>query len=90
VPDVERERVQDEAAAFVRASGIGGVDVDICVGVGQPVAVILERAATLATDLIVMGTHGAGGFEHLILGSVGSTTDQVVRRATCAVLTVRK
>ena len=51
VPDVERQRVHDEAAAFVRASGIADVDVDVCVGIGQPVAVVLERAATLATDL---------------------------------------
>ena len=83
VPDVERQRVHDEAGAFVRASGIAGVDVDVCVG--QPVAVVLERAATLATDLIVMGTHGASGFEHLILGSVA---EKVLRRAPCPVLTV--
>jgi nucleotide-binding universal stress UspA family protein len=48
------------------------------------VAVVLERAATLATDLIVMGTHGASGFEHLILGSVA---EKVLRRAPCPVLT---
>ena len=35
--------------------------------------------------LIVIGTHGAGGFEHLVLGSV---TEKVLRRATCPVLTV--
>jgi nucleotide-binding universal stress UspA family protein len=32
-----------------------------------------------------MGTHGRGGFEHLLLGSV---TEKVLRRATCPVLTV--
>jgi len=85
VPDVERQRVHGETAAFVRASGIAGVDVDVCVGVGQPVAVVLERAATLATDLIVMGTHGASLFEHLLLGSVA---EKVLRRASCPVLTV--
>ena len=85
VPDVERQRVHDEAEAFVRASGIADVDLDVCVAIGQPVAVVLERAATLATDLIVMGTHGASGFEHLILGSVA---EKVLRRAPCPVLTV--
>jgi len=33
----------------------------------------------------VMGTHGASGFHHLVLGSV---TEQVLRKARCAVLTV--
>ena len=37
-------------------------------------------------DLIVIGTHGRSGFAHLILGSVA---EQVVRTATCPVLTVR-
>jgi nucleotide-binding universal stress UspA family protein len=39
-----------------------------------------------AIDLIVMATHGRGFFSHAILGS---TTERVVRRATCPVLTVR-
>ena len=38
-----------------------------------------------AADLIVMGTHGRGGFQHLVLGSV---TERVLRRAVCPVLTV--
>jgi nucleotide-binding universal stress UspA family protein len=36
-------------------------------------------------DIIVMGTHGAGGFEHLLIGSVA---EKVLRKAPCAVLTV--
>jgi nucleotide-binding universal stress UspA family protein len=36
-------------------------------------------------DLLVMGTHGRSGFEHLILGSV---TESVLRHASCPVLTV--
>ena len=37
-------------------------------------------------DLIVMGTHGRRGIKHALLGSVA---ERVVRRAACAVLTVR-
>ncbi len=37
-------------------------------------------------DLIVMGTHGHKGFNHLIMGSVA---EHVVRHAHCAVLTVK-
>jgi nucleotide-binding universal stress UspA family protein len=51
-----------------------------------PVATrILQKAATLPADVIVMGTHGAGGFEHLVLGSVA---EKVLRKATCPVFTV--
>lgn len=47
---------------------------------------IVEQAAQTGADLIVMGTHGRSGFAHLLLGSVA---EQVVRTATCPVLTVR-
>ena len=61
------------------------VTLDVLVEVGQPVTQILACASRLPADLIVVGTHGAGGFEHLIVGSVA---EQVLRRASCPVLTV--
>jgi nucleotide-binding universal stress UspA family protein len=36
-------------------------------------------------DLIVLGTHGRGGFKKLVLGSVA---EEVLRRAACPVITV--
>jgi nucleotide-binding universal stress UspA family protein len=59
--------------------------VDVLVDTGHPANCILERAKTLPADLIVLGTHGHGGFEHLVLGSV---TEKVLRKATCPVMTV--
>jgi nucleotide-binding universal stress UspA family protein len=53
---------------------------------GEPVATILERAAELGASLIVLGTHGRGGFKHMILGSVA---ERVVRTSSIPVLTVR-
>jgi len=81
----ELERVREDVRTFVDASTGGGGDADEVVDVGRASARILERAVTLPADLIVMGTHGAGGFEHLILGSV---TERVLRKAGCPVLTV--
>ena len=46
---------------------------------------ILKRAADLAADLIVMGTHGRSGFDRLLLGSVA---ERVLVKATCPVLTI--
>ena len=50
------------------------------------VPAILDAAAELKADLIVMGTHGRTGFRRLVLGSV---TEEVLRQAPCPVLTVR-
>lgn len=49
--------------------------------------VILEYADEHDVDLIVLGTHGRRGLEHLFLGSVA---EEVVRIASCPVFTVRE
>lgn len=46
---------------------------------------IVEYALKHHSDLIVMGTHGKKGLERLILGS---TTERVIRTASCPVLAV--
>lgn len=52
---------------------------------GRAFEVIVNCAAAMKADLLVMGTHGHGGFHRLLLGSA---TEKVVRTATCPVLTV--
>lgn len=52
-----------------------------------PAQAILAYAQEHALDLIVMGTHGRRGVRRLLLGSVAR---EVVQRAPCPVLTVRK
>jgi nucleotide-binding universal stress UspA family protein len=47
---------------------------------------IVQYAKDAQIDLIIVGTHGHGGFVHLIMGSVA---ERVVRTAPCPVLTVR-
>ncbi len=47
---------------------------------------ILAAARDARAEVIVMGTHGRRGLEHLFLGSVA---EKVVRTAPCPVLTVR-
>jgi universal stress protein A len=53
---------------------------------GTPAVEIVRYAEEESIDLIVMGTHGWTGFKHLVLGS---TAENVVRSASCPVLTVR-
>jgi nucleotide-binding universal stress UspA family protein len=85
VGEPEKQRAREEAAACVHAGAAAGVGVDVAVEAGEPAREILEWAARLPADLIVIGTHGASGFERLMLGSV---TEKVLRKATCPVLTV--
>jgi nucleotide-binding universal stress UspA family protein len=53
---------------------------------GDAVTEILQVANDNACDLIVMGTHGRTGLRRLLMGSVA---EQVVRKASCPVLTAR-
>jgi len=53
---------------------------------GDAVDRIIEYAADVNADLIVMATHGRTGMSHVLLGSVA---EQVVRKAPCPVLTLK-
>jgi nucleotide-binding universal stress UspA family protein len=53
---------------------------------GDPATQILRVAQETNCDLIVMGSHGRTGLDRLLMGSVA---EEVVRRASCAVLTVK-
>jgi nucleotide-binding universal stress UspA family protein len=55
------------------------------VSVGEAAEVILETADRERADLLVMGTHGLGGFRKLLLGS---TTERVLRRTRIPLLAV--
>jgi nucleotide-binding universal stress UspA family protein len=63
------------------------VEMEAIVTVGIPLVEILLAAKEKGVDMIVMGTHGRTGLAHVIMGSVA---ENVVRRAPCPVLTVRR
>jgi universal stress protein A len=54
---------------------------------GNAAEEIVRAAATQKADMIVIATHGATGWQHLLFGSVA---EKVVRLASCPVLTIRK
>ena len=81
VPESEVARVQSEVEA--RFADWDPRRLEPVVDFGHAASTILDHAR--GCDLIVMGTHGASGFERLMLGSV---TEKVLRRASCPVLTV--
>ncbi len=53
---------------------------------GIPYEEILKKAEQEEVSMIVMGTQGRKGIDHLLFGS---TAERVVRNAKCPVLTVR-
>ena len=80
------DEIKDVRAQILRCFGsVEAGKVDVVIDNGHVANRVLERARSLPADLIVMGTHGAGGFEHLVLGSVA---EKVLRKATCPVMTV--
>ena len=63
-----------------------GVTATPFIRVGNPVDEITRFVEEEKVSLIVMGTHGRTGLQHLLVGSVA---ERVMRTATCPVLTVR-
>jgi len=47
---------------------------------------IIDYIKNQGIDLVIMGTHGRSGIEHILIGSVA---EKVVRKSPCPVLTVR-
>ncbi len=84
-PEADLRRARERTAACFEAATSAGIGVDVRVETGPPATVIAGCAADRRADLIVMGTHGTGGFERLLLGLV---TEEVLRKAPCAVMSV--
>ena len=63
-----------------------GIAVRESVVQGKPAAEIIRVAREENVDMIVLGTHGKGVLDQALFGS---TTERVVRKAPCPVLTCR-
>jgi nucleotide-binding universal stress UspA family protein len=82
---VVRGRLETALDELARPARAIGSRVQIAVREGGAVAEILARARDWPADIVVAGTHGRGGFERLVLGSVA---EKVLRKAPCPVLAV--
>jgi nucleotide-binding universal stress UspA family protein len=81
-----REGAEGAMNRLVEDVAARGVDVRGRVAMEHASRAILEEADRVLADLIVMGTRGLTGIEHLVLGS---TAERVIRLAQCPVLTVK-
>jgi nucleotide-binding universal stress UspA family protein len=89
-PRLERE-MEDDArgrlnAVLTEEDRKAGATAAVRLG-ATPASSIVDFAAEIHADVIVMGTHGRSG---TALGTIGSVAEQVVRTASCPVLTLRQ
>jgi nucleotide-binding universal stress UspA family protein len=82
----EGERIMSEAVVAARAEGITPETSIMENFNGRVHQLILEEARTWHADLIVMGTHGRRGVDHLLMGS---DAEGVIRVSPVPVLLVR-
>lgn len=77
----------DDAAAILKAQGIPCTThvIDEPVALGDISGTILQHAAHVEAELIVLGTHGRRGVRRLVMGSVA---EGVIRKAVLPVLLI--
>jgi nucleotide-binding universal stress UspA family protein len=94
VPHISFEQLEKEIEEgaekmmekFCQAKMGGFTGFKTVVVAGIPYEEIIRKAEETGASLIVLGTHGRTGIDHLIFGS---TAERVVRSASCPVLTIR-
>jgi nucleotide-binding universal stress UspA family protein len=82
---VSREEVLERLEHVLEAAGAASPDATCAADAGDPSKRIVDHALAIPADLIVIGTHGRGGFERFMIGSVA---EKVLHKAPCPVLTV--
>jgi len=71
----------------VESARAAGLEAESIVLKGNPPERILNFSEEQNVDMIVVGSHGKGGFERLVIGSV---SEKIVRHAKVPVLVVRE
>ncbi len=63
-----------------------GLDMRYLLREGDPAAVIDQVVREKDCDLVVLGTHGRTGLDHLLMGSIA---EEIIRRCPCPALVVK-
>ncbi len=85
IPEESQGAAEHSLHQLVLCAGLGLGGVREVVRAGAAVGAIDDYAREQQIDLIVLGTHGLSGLEHLLLGSVA---ERVLHYAPCPVLTI--
>jgi nucleotide-binding universal stress UspA family protein len=82
------EKIGHEITAVVeKTAKAAGLEAESIVLKGDPAERIVNFAEERNVDMVVVGSHGIGAFERLVIGSV---SEKVVRHAKVPVLVVRE
>jgi nucleotide-binding universal stress UspA family protein len=80
-------RAREELSRLAEEERALGLTVKSLVRTGKPFVEIIQCAKDEDVDLIIISSHGHSGMEHILFGS---TSEKVVRKAPCPVLTLRE
>ncbi|MCU1455728.1 MAG: universal stress protein A-like protein [Acidimicrobiales bacterium] len=83
---IEREEQVESSHELAQLSDLLEVPLEPRVEVGDPGQTICTLAAELQVDLVVIGSHGHGWLQRVLMGSV---SHHVLQHAPCPVLMVR-
>jgi len=85
--ETQSRRARESLDRFLDERLPEGVDAERVIVHGVAHIEIVRVAEERSADLVVMATHGRGFVSHALFGS---TTERVVRKAPCPVLTIRE
>jgi nucleotide-binding universal stress UspA family protein len=80
-----RHKTERDLDGFVRQLHQAGFEAEGVLLEGDPVEGVLNAVKRYHADLLILGTHGARDLERFVLGSIA---EEILRNATCPVLTV--
>jgi len=83
--DTAQRNAEKNMARIEQDQDLQSLAHEVLLQAGETWEVLSRLVSDQNIDLIVMGTHGSGGIDKLMLGS---TAEKVVRHAPCPVLTV--
>ena len=94
VPHISFDKLEEEIVQgawklmekFSRTRGEDYPGIETYVVPGIPYDEIIKKAQEIDADLIVVGTHGRTGLDHVLFGS---TAEKVVRKSPVPVMTIR-
>jgi nucleotide-binding universal stress UspA family protein len=85
IPQLTQEDMDLEWQSFLAGLSLKNISWEKRTEEGVTAGTIIKQADMTKADLIVIGTHGRTGLEHMLMGNVA---EKVARGAPCPVLTV--
>ena len=82
---VESMKHEADSLKEIATTILGDIHFDFSAEMGYATDEILRKAAAIHCDLLIMGTHGRTGLDHLLMGSVAEKT---LRLSKCNTLII--